>query len=131
MIRKARKNQTKDRNIKNKRGSWGPLGPLGSPPSLVLDLSIFWFIFLDFLIILFDFVDFLIDAHGLGDVRERVRAGSGSSRFWFRPVPVQQVHFLRPVRPVRFKNGSVSGSRVGSRASCRMEVVACECRHRI
>ena len=46
-----------------------------------------------------------------------VRAGSSSSRFWFRPVPVQQVHFLRAVRLVRFKNGSLSGSRFGSRAS--------------
>ena len=45
-------------------------GVPGVPPSLVLDLSIFCFLFLDFLIILFDFVDFSIDVHELGDVLE-------------------------------------------------------------
>ena len=50
--------------------------------------------------------------------------GSGSGRFRFQPVPVPSgsgsagSFSPRPVRPVRFKNGSVSGSRVGSRASC-------------
>ena len=74
-------------------------------PSLVLDLSIFCLFFLDFLIILLDFVDVAIDVHG-GDVR--FRCG---------PVPVQQLHLIRPVRLVRFQIGSVSGSRFGWRAS--------------
>ena len=78
MIRKSRKrNQTKDRKIKNKRGGWGPLDPLGSPPFLLLI-----FLFPDFLIILFDFVDFSIDVYELGDILEArqlgyARVGSG------------------------------------------------------
>ena len=67
MIRKSRKRQqTKDRKINYKRG--GPPG--ASTPSLVLDLSFVWFLFLDFLIVLFDFLDISIDVHDLGDVLE-------------------------------------------------------------
>ena len=87
MIRKSRKrNQTKDRKIKNKRGG-DPRGPPGPQPPLLflIFLSFVWFLFLDFLIILFDFVDFLIDVHGLGDVLK--------ARKMYKQVPKACVSF--------------------------------------